>query len=309
MTAWTTDTLLSDIRRKGRIPPGDPTYTSSAILREADEALHEMFAGELLKISENYGVKTKTFPIVAQDDTYRIPSRAYGDLLLHAEYVDEAGTARRLNHYHLGERYTLYEDAGGPPVGFVLEGNEVALIPPPISSVGQLRVRYQHRPGQFIVTTEAMQITGISGTTLTGVPPSSWTTSSIVDLIQDQPGFDTLAIDQAVTAVTGATVTLASALPADLVVGDWVSLAMQTPVVQIPLELHGPLTRAVAGRIRMDIGDVQAGDRLLRESEAGIARVVSAFTPRMKGISRKVHNPHSFLRGGRFSGQGWGGRS
>lgn len=304
--SWTTTDLLSDIRRKGRIPSADPTYTDAALLREADDAVSERFVEPIFGVSENYFVRTKSFNVTADDATYRLPERAVGDAIVNVEYVDSGGTTRRLNHYHINERHTLNDEGGATPEGVVIEGNEIVAIPTPNATTGTLRVKYMTRRGKFVAVASAMQITAIAGNVLSGNAPSGWTTATEVDLIQQNPGFDTLDVDRALSAVSaGVSVTLSATPPDDLAVGDWVAVAWQTPIIQLPVELHSPLVWAVASAFREQIDDQQAAERFLRRAEDGIQRAVNIMTPRVKGISRKVHNQQSFIRGARPWARRW----
>lgn len=306
MSSWTTSDFLTDVRRKGRIPSSDPTYTATALLREADDAISEWFTEPVFGVAENYWLKTVNFNITADDSTYRLPSRAVGDTIVLAEYVDAAGTTRELNHYHINERHLLAENGGSTPEGIVIEGNEIVSIPTPNATEGTLRLKYAQRRGKFTPVADAMQITAIAGNVLSGNAPSSWTTSSTVDLIEENPGFDTFDVDRALSAVSsGVSVTLSVAPPSDLAVGDWVALSWYTPVIQLPLELHSPLSWAVASAVREQIGDTAAAERFAQRAAAGVERAKNVMAPRVKGISKKIHNPQSFLRGSRPWARRW----
>lgn len=306
MSSWTTADFLTDVRRKGRISTSDPTYTATALLREADDAINELFTEPIFGITENYWLKTVSFNLTADDATYRLPARAVGDTIVLAEYVDSAGTTRRLNHYHINERHPRAEEGGATPEGIVIEGNEIVSIPTPNATEGTLRVKYAIRRGKLVETTSAFQVTGIGGQALSGNVPSGWTTANTVDLIEETPGFDTFDIDVGLAAVTaGVSATISSSVPADFAIGDWVSLAWTTPIIQLPIELHSPLVWAVASAVREQIGDIQAAERMAARAQAGIERAVKIMTPRVKGISKKVHNQQSFLRGSRPWARRW----
>jgi hypothetical protein len=73
--------------------------------------------------------------------------------------------------------------------------------------------------------------------------PTTITTSTPVDFVQNDGPYDILEIDQTITNISGTTLTFA-ALPDDLAVGDWICLAGQSPVLIAPRELQPLLVQA-----------------------------------------------------------------
>lgn len=300
MPSWTTTEALTVVRRRGVIPAADPVNTDAALMDEMDSIISERMAPAISSIRESYWVKEKSYTVTADQAEYRLPERATGDFIVDVVYQDASGSHKSLARYWQEERHPLNNDSTNLPEGFVVQGNQLVIIPTPNATVGTLKVSYQNRRGKLIATSSAMQITGISGVTISGNPPTAWTINDTFDFVQDKPGFDTLGTDLTISGINpGTSVAMDATPPTDLAVGDWLSLAWETPVIQLPMELHSALYWGVASSFRAQIGDESAAQSFERRMNTAIAHVVSSMTPRVKGESMKVHNPRSFLRGGR----------
>ena len=102
--------------------------------------------------------------------------------------------------------------------------------------LGSIRQYYFQRRNRLVQTVECGRITGISGLNVTiNATPLSFSTAVQYDLVKGTPGFQNLAIDQTVTGISGTTLTF-SELPSTLSLGDYVCLAGESPIPQIPLE-------------------------------------------------------------------------
>lgn len=302
MPSWTTTELLENIRRKARVSSTDPSYTDAALLREADDAVSSVFLPAVSNLGQFHLVRTVDLTVTANQADYRIPERAAGDALVDVWLTDSDGNSgHSLPDVGLDRVHTY---GTGEPIGYAIQGQVITLVPTPTTTTGRLRVKYTTRRGKFVATSSAAQITGIDTGTKTvtcSTVPSAWVNTSEYDLVQGMPGFDHLAIDQGVSAVvTGASGTLAfdNTLPTDLAVGDWVALAWETPVVQLPLEMHGVLELEVASKIAKAIGDYAVADHYKADVREAVAAWQNMAAPRNKLQPRKIINHHSFMRGG-----------
>ncbi len=186
---------------------------------------------------------------------------------------------------------------GGPGVYF--KRNRVFVLPSDGAGFDTLRMSIVMRPNRIVTQDDAAQITQINtGTkTLTFAScPSTWTTASLIDLIQQNPHFDWLAIDQVITAITTTTMTFSSSLPDDLAVGDWVSLAGESTVIQCPVELQPLLAQEVANVCMKAQGD-EKGYELGKEEAKMIREEVEwSITPRLESAGQKITNRTGCLR-------------
>ncbi len=171
----------------------------------------------------------------------------------------------------------------------------MTLVPTP--STGTLRLFYFGRPNSLVATSAVATISSIDVTrlivTTTATIPSTMTSGVSVDFVDATPGFRSLAIDQATTGtVAGTTVTLSTALPASVLAGDYVCLAGESPVPQIPVELH-PL---LAQRVVVKALEALAPDKMVAAKaicDEMRKSALTLLTPRAEGSARVIVNRYA----------------
>lgn len=251
----------------------------------------------ILKVREGYYSFDKDYTLNASGQ-YSIPTRAVGGKVDTVALVD--GT-RRLDLVRYFEN-ELYDTSLSPESqGFYIKRSKIITLPKVPNGYPTLRVGYMLRPAKIIATTDAAQITGIdTGTktvTLSSIP-SNFSTSLIYDIVQAEPHFDTLGIDLVATQVTSTTITFSDSLPDDLVVGDWVSIAGTTPVIQVPVELQPLLEQYVANTCLKSQTDLEAYKAGVLDAKTMRDDVLSLITPRAQGEGKKLVNRTGMLRRG-----------
>lgn len=300
----TTTYLLASLKRRGMIPSTDEALATADFLALADEELQTYVVPLLMSVREEYLVAAKDHTITADDTTYAIPTRAIGGKLRDVAISDSSGQFHSLSRIE-PERAADYGTTGGPN-GYKLQNNSVVLVPGASGSSDTLRLTYFQRPNRLVATSAVGEITAINTATRVVTcsnVPTTFTTSETYDLVKGTPGFENHAIDQAVSAsVTGAsgTVTFSSTLPEDLAVGDFVCLAGESPVPQVPVELHPLLNQRVAFKVQEALGDPKAGlaKQVCDEMKKN---VMTLLTPRSEGSARLIINRYGpgFGRGRR----------
>ena len=124
--------------------------------------------------------------------------------------------------------------------------------------------------------------------------PATFTNQVKVDFIRQDGAFDSVAIDQVVQGISGAVITFTS-LPEDLEIGDWVALAGETPIPQIPIEFHAVLAQMVAVKCLEALGDdkvAQAGQKLMLMKDNAFAQIAD----RVDGQPKKVYTNSSLIK-------------
>lgn len=295
--AYTTTEMLDAIKVRAAMPTSQNTYTSARILAIADDELRSYFIPLIMKAREYYYAYDVTTALNATG-VYDIHTRAIGAKLVNAYLL--SGTTKR-NLVWLSEEEMTDTDQpprGGP--GIFLKRSQVHLKP---ASTGDTSIvqTILLRPGDLVLTSAAAQITAIdTGTkTLTfaaSTIPTTWTTANLFDLVQATPHFDTLSIDQVATSVTSTTIVMSSALSSRLVVGDWVSLAGQTPIVQIPVELQSLHVTKCAATILRAQGSKDSADRAEREVREMEKNVWPIYTNRIQDEGKKIVPRNQLLR-------------
>lgn len=146
-----------------------------------------------------------------------------------------------------------------------------------------------------------MEIESITGGLLNGSAPwASEPTSDLkFDIIKGTSPFALVSADlDEVLIVNGTSITFAVA---DLdttrvAVGDWVCLANEACIPQIPLEFHLGLAQAVGAEILGVKGDPRGAAQLESRALGALARIRKIIVPRVRGKQKKWVNTSSPLR-------------
>jgi hypothetical protein len=181
----------------------------------------------------------------------------------------------------------------GDLYGFFVENNNVVLLDTPS---GILNFYYYLRPGDLVPTTRAATLVSADATLqqiVVDAVPSDWAVGTELDVINQNPGFDTRMVSNPITDITGTTITLQNPLPTKpdnsltVLAGQWVVEAGLSPVPQVPVEFFQYLAEAVTAYIMESQGDqdgyVRAQQRMIKMLEAA----QKTISPRVDGSSRK----------------------
>jgi hypothetical protein len=292
--SFTTTDLLASVRRRAGIPAAAATYTAAEILAIADEEMRSYLVPMLLKVREDFWLANQDIPLTSDALTYRIPYRAVGGKLSEVYAVSSEGKPTNLPRIR-------YSDLVDTDFGFYLDAGSVTLVTrdgDPTRFGTSLRLSFYARPNALIETSAAAVVSSFNPTakTITLVSaPASFTGRTAWDVIRAKPGFDFLGIDAA-GSISGSTITFTSALPHDLEAGDYVCLPEQSPVPQIPAELHPLLAQKVAVKVAESR---QMTERLqsLREELVRMEKdAPTLITPRVDGEATKVVSRRSLYR-------------
>jgi len=133
--------------------------------------------------------------------------------------------------------------------------------------------------------------------------PSNIIESEPIDFLQTAGGHRTYSYDITIPTggISGNTIEFTSTdVPEDLVVGDYICLAQECIIPQIPTDLHNLLAERTGGEVLQSIGD-QAGlaatKNKVQEMERSQGNLVDR---RVDGAPQKVTNRHSLLRYGKL---------
>lgn len=305
--AYLGEDLITAVRVGAKLPSASPDLTPTVLLGWADEERASVIDPWRRRIvGAEYDVRSESQTLVADTATYRIPWRASGASLHSVSYVDTYGDEWPMHRIPLEDANAYVAGAGyhwGGAYAYAIEGDFVRVLPTPAAAAGSVKMRYVKRPSRNVVVSSAMLVTGISGTpsVYTGVSPSSFSTSTPLDIIQAKPNFDIFAASVTPSAVsTGVSVTFATNPATEAVVGDYAALAGETPVIQLPEEIHPVLTALVISRALEAEGD-RDGMQVARDRAM---RALSALEPlyreRVGNGRRYAVDRDSSLRGGRY---------
>jgi hypothetical protein len=165
------------------------------------------------------------------------------------------------------EDYIGYSGQTGKPEKFLIEGDEVVLLPTPSES-GTARFRYYWKPNLLIATESCAKITAISsagGTTTIDVDTdltASLSTGSEVDFLSAQSPYMLWAFEVALTAISSTQMQMATADidnaagTVEPQVGDYICPTGYANIPMLPYEFHPVLAQMIAVRQLAGIGDL-----------------------------------------------------
>ena len=290
---FTTTGLLASLKRRGMLNSNSDALDDTDYLAVATEELQSYVMPWLISLREEHGVADYDVTLVSGTAAYRVPPRACGDAL-RSVLVAVSGSTDYVPLDRIDPQDAAWYGSTGGVVGYYFQDTDLVVVPTP-AAAGSLRLKYHKRPSKLVATSAVATISSISGSrlviTTTSTIPSTITASSIVvDVVDNVPGFKTLAMDYVTTATTsGTTITLTTALPSSVAAGDYVCLAGEAPVAQIPVETHPLLVQRVKAICLEALGDPKwkAADDLAVRMKKEIA---PALTPRTKGSVRPLVN-------------------
>ena len=115
--------------------------------------------------------------------------------------------------------------------------------------------------------------------------PTDFTTAKTYDIVQGTPHFEIMAYDQVPTAIVSNVITFSS-LPTDLAVGDYIAEADQTPIVNLPLEIHDMLAYGVALKLASSNGSPQSVQQIAGVYQQMQSAAIRLLSPRVDGEAR-----------------------
>lgn len=284
----TTTGLVASIKRRGFIPSGSG-LSDAEILLYATEELRSYITAFLKGIREEFIVST--LDLVVTGGTIEAPARAVGAALRTIGWVMSNGQVRQLPRIE-PEQSGQFIGQTGDPICYEFQGNNFILMPTPSS--GTLRLTYQQRPGQLVATTACGRITTINTTThdvTVAVKPSTFLDDTLYDFVSGTANFQTLKIDANTAgnyAWSSAVVNMDPAADDLLVsVGDYICLAQETCIPQVPIEVHDLLAQATAYKIAQATGSAR-----MSAIKSGLddlhMQMTQILSPRSDGSARPI---------------------
>lgn len=295
MASFDTQALISAVKVRAALPAASnlQVLTDAQILVLANEELLPVVA--LLKKSQESFFQTSTSQaMVAGQASYRIPSRAIAAAIHQAIRVDASGAEFPLSPLGVADvpkwRGTATET--GTPHSYYVDRANVVLVPAPATATETLKLVYESRPGRLVDSaTEASAITAINtGTRAVTVAsaPAAWpTASSPYDFVAGSSPFECRSQDAYATRSSNV-LTFAAALPTGLAVGDYVALPGESPVAQIPLDLHPLLKARTLLALLTTLGELEAAGPAVAWAKELIDATAGVISPRVSGQAVKA---------------------
>lgn len=281
----TTTALVAGIKRRGFIPAGSG-LSATDILAYATDELESYIPALLKSIREEYLIAS--LDIAVSSGTVVAPERAVGAALRTISWVLTDDRDRPLPRIE-PENAGCFTGQHGDPVGYMFEGNNIILLPAPTS--GTLRLTYQQRPGVLVLPESCARVTSLNGgggSDVTVTPAqTSWADDLLLDVVSAAPNFPALAIDATATGASTTALNFDGGQPTGLAIGDYVCLAGETCIPQIPTEVHGLLAQAAAHAIANATGSQRVAT-IKAKLDAVEAQTKVLLSPRSDGSARVV---------------------
>jgi hypothetical protein len=310
----TTSALLKSIKRRTMAPDNQNTFTDQDYIDLLNEEMMIGLIPSILKAKEEYLIFKQLVPLVANKSKYPIPERALANKTREIAYRDTTnplvGNEYEMTRIAIDDRYNGLglgaADSSGSFRQFYLLGGDVVIHPGVGSSVtGALAFYYYLRPSTLVKDATVATITDIdrtAGTITLATAPTGYTDSVLYDFTKAKSPHNIIDIDIPIVSINISTRTITLDLdniPVELEVGDYMPLAGQTMVPNVPTELHMILAQRVAQRVMEALGDTEG----LSNATAKVAemedKMSTMMTSRVEGAPRKVVNRSSMTGIGR----------
>lgn len=303
MADYTSTGIITDLKNAGLIPTSQKTYENDDFIDFMDRELRLHIVPKIMSTRANYFLGDPyDQSVVSGTSNYALPPRAIGMMLKNVFFLDAAGNEKELTLIEVDDLPDLNTQQTGEPEFFYFKDNEVVIRPPPAQSVGSIRMYYYVRRSQIIDILDCGKITqNVAGVLTLNNVPTTFTTSVQFDLVKGTPGFQTLKMDITPSAVSATTITFSTSdIPSTVAVGDYVCLAQESPIAQIPLEFHPWLTQRVLFRVLRGINDRQgaedAKDDLKEIEESAMLLLATRADEQSKKIV-STHNIGNYVLG------------
>lgn len=291
--------LLDDVKTTVTAPNNQALLTDERILSFANDEVMAHVVPLMLSLNEEFMVELDDSDTTQQGVAeYAIPYRAVGRILRDLK-IRTGPPGNVFNSVQIQLEDANFFEATTGTFSYYFRGDKIHLVPTPQTDSYTLMKYYLLRPNRITRTDAAGRVTAISGNIVTlNLVPDTFVAATPVDFIHGLQGNSTIKMDQIISNVAGNQVTITD-VPADLTVGDWVSLAEQSPVLQMPDEAFPFLVFLTAKRCLYAIGDyegMKAIDEQIPEKRRLLEMILA---PRNEGENIKIVNRNGLLRGRR----------
>ncbi len=304
---YITDSLLPTLRLLPLMPAVQALFTNPDLLTIMTFEMTSKIVPLIDNQAEEYFITEDNIPYDASQTVFDIPSRALGGKLRSVTFVDANNNEVRIPRLRLEDIMSNVNATGlaiNPALwGFYLRNNKVVLYLGSTTGSSNgfqfLRLRYVRQPNQLVLSTACAQVVSSTGDVVTVASiPSTFTTGESYDIIQNQPQmFDSLLDGGTITAIDTMTKELTfttGTVPTDLAAGDWICLANQSPIPQIPYSPGFDLLLQLSAAKCLEIhGDTQGFNVAMSQASDMKNYFISVITPRVDANVIRLTTPNS----------------
>jgi len=309
LSPYTTDALIPILRLLPLMPSVQALFSDSDLVNIMDFEMSSKILPLIDNQAEEYFIVRGDIPYNQSIRVYPLPTRATADKLRSVSFVDSNFNEIRIPRLRPEDIMSNVNATGlaiNPALwGFYLENDNIILYLGSYTGSSQaykfLRLRFVRMPNTLVQEAACGQITAVSGNVITvnSVPATTFTTTATYDIISNSPQmFVSKGDNLTVTSIVGDVMTFTaipsfSALPGPQI-GDWVCLAMQSPVAQIPFKPGFQLLLQLSAAKCLEIhGDTQGFNVAMSQAADMKNYFISVITPRVDGNVIRLTTPNS----------------
>lgn len=299
----TASKLIEAVRQRAMIPTDTSVYSDEAILNILNEEMDAGLLSTLLVLSEEHLVNYEDQDFNPGKDNYPIPYRAIGNKLRDVSFVNADGGVSELSRISVDQ---LSDYKNGTIFGdrnvFYVQNNEIVLVDFNSGYSDTIRMHFYLRPNVIVLEKNVGTITNINRTT--GVItmsnfPEKFANLSQMDFVGYRSPNKIYSYDKQPTAVDSATKSITfnpSDIPSELIVGDYVCCKEQSPVPNIPTEMHPLLAQRAAVYIMEALGDTENLANAKAKLDQMEKSINNLIDNRVEGAPQKVKPRYSPLQ-------------
>lgn len=292
-----TSQLLKSIKRRAMVPDNQSTFSDQDLIDLMNEEMMIGLVPSVLIMKDEYFMFKSEVFIENSKSNYVVPERSIGSKLREVCFQDPAGNEYEMTQISVDDRYGYLANVVEFTSfrRFYMEGSDLILFPSVgVNVSGKLAFYYYLRPNNLVKDAEVATISNINRTTgeiTVSNLPSTYGLDHKFDFIRAESPHNILSIDVSLTALNSSTKIITvnvSDIPKDLSKGDFLAIAGQTCVPNVPTELHVILAHRAAQRVLEAIGDTQGlanATAKLQEMEQKTGIIIDN---RVEGAPRKI---------------------
>lgn len=304
----TTDALVKSVKRRMALPIDQSTFTKQDIIDILNEEMDLQMVSYLLSNHEEYLVNKVEYPLNASDPSdegnfsFKIPARSVGNKLRRLCYVNDTGVQTQLTRVE-PEKLVYFQKIGYQTYSYYIENDMVKLVNKyTIANATKIRMYYELSPSKLVEDKYAAVIQSVdrnTGVFVLDKIPENFTTSSLYDFINSDSPNKCTTLDVPVLTINTQTKTMTFnptqpggllTFPTDVKAGDYICVAGESIVPQIPTELHPMLAQMAAVAILEAQGDAQAIQIAAARLQKMRETTEDLIDNRVEGSNQKINN-------------------
>lgn len=290
MSFMTTTDLINEVKQRTFLPASQGTFSDSQILDFANLEMRDKVFRFVMDVHEEYYIETTSTVLDGNFTKIRVPERAINQTIRDLTYVDNSGNLFELPLIQMNDDENWQYASNSAPSAYYIIGSYIQLVPEDGTfNTGSIRIRYPFRPNKLVSTSRAALITSVGANSVTvATVPSNIMVGSNADIVTTRSGYETTQFDLSVSTIVGGTVTFSSVIT-NVHVGDYLCLAEESPIVQLPENCRLFMIERVAYRIFASWGKIdQANQSLLIQQD-----MLNDLT---KGLTNRATEPVKLIR-------------